>query len=145
MTEVYNEKYGNMYITDEAGNTFTVYGTYSADGSTRYDAMDVKPVAGDTVTVYGIIGQYNGTAQMKNGWLTAHTPAVEDPTPTEPTEPETTVPETTVPETTVPTTTKPVEPGTNPGTGDNGVLMTAVGMMMAAACLIVLVQKKRAI
>ena len=145
VTEVYNEKYGNMYITDEAGNTFTVYGTYSADGSTRYDAMDVKPVAGDTVTVYGIIGQYNGTAQMKNGWLTAHTPAVEDPTPTEPTEPETSVPETTVPETTVPTTTKPVEPGTNPGTGDNGVLMTAVGMMMAAACLIVLVQKKRAV
>ena len=145
VTEVYNEKYGNMYITDEAGNTFTVYGTYSADGSTRYDAMDVKPVAGDTVTVYGIIGQYNGTAQMKNGWLTAHEPAVEEPTPTEPTEPETTVPETTVPETSVPTTTKPVEPGTNPGTGDNGVLMTAVGMMMAAACLIVLVQKKRAI
>ena len=145
VTEVYNEKYGNMYITDEAGNTFTVYGTYSADGSTRYDAMDVKPVAGDTVTVYGIIGQYNGTAQMKNGWLTAHTPAVEDPAPTEPTEPETSVPETTVPETSVPTTTKPVEPGTNPGTGDNGVLMTAVGMMMAAACLIVLVQKKRAI
>ena len=70
ITEVYNTQYGNMYISDENGNTLTVYGTYSEDGSTRYDAMDVKPVAGDTIVVYGIIGNYNGTAQMKNGWIT---------------------------------------------------------------------------
>ena len=75
ITEVYNTKYGNMKIKDEAGNILTVYGTYSADGSTRYDAMDIKPVAGDTVTVYGIIGQFNGTPQLKNGWITEHIPA----------------------------------------------------------------------
>ena len=75
ITEVYNTKYGNMKIKDEAGNILTVYGTYSADGSTRYDAMDIKPVAGDTVTVYGIIGQFNGTPQLKNGWITEHVPA----------------------------------------------------------------------
>ena len=73
ITEVYNTQYGNMKIKDEAGNIFTIYGTYSADGAKRYDALDVKPVAGDTVTVYGIIGQFNGTAQIKNGWIVEHT------------------------------------------------------------------------
>ena len=75
ITEVYNTTYGNMKIKDEAGNIITVYGTYDATGANRYDAMATKPVAGDTVTVYGIIGQYNGTAQLKNAWITAHTPA----------------------------------------------------------------------
>ncbi|MBE6809771.1 MAG: hypothetical protein E7521_01765 [Ruminococcaceae bacterium] len=70
VTEVYNETYGNMYIADENGNTLTIYGTYSADGETAYADMETKPVAGDTITVYGIIGNYGGTAQMKNGWIT---------------------------------------------------------------------------
>ena len=78
ITEVYNTQYGNMKITDEAGNILTIYGTYSADGSTRYDAMEVKPVAGDTVTIYGIVGQYNGTPQIKNGWIVNHTAATPD-------------------------------------------------------------------
>ena len=84
ITEVYNEQYGNMKIADKNGNVLTVYGTYSADGSTRYDAMATKPVAGDTITVYGIIGQYNDTPQIKNGWITAHTaanPATPEPSP----------------------------------------------------------------
>lgn len=85
ITEVYNATYGNMRITDEAGNIFTIYGTYSADGLFRYDAMTVKPVAGDTVTVYGVLGQFNGTAQMKNGWIIAHTPGEhEQPSPEAP-------------------------------------------------------------
>ncbi len=75
ITEVYNEQYGNMKISDSEGNVLTVYGTYSADGSTRYDAMDVKPVAGDTVKIYGIIGQFKDTPQIKNGWIVEHTPA----------------------------------------------------------------------
>ena len=75
ITEVNNTQYGNMYIQDAEGNKLTIYGTYDADGTNRYDAMDVKPVAGDTVTVYGIIGNYNGAPQMKNGWIVAHTPA----------------------------------------------------------------------
>ena len=74
ITEVYNTMYGNMKIGDDAGNILTIYGTYSADGETRYDALDVKPVAGDTVTIYGILGQYNGTPQIKNGWITEHIP-----------------------------------------------------------------------
>ena len=88
ITEVYNTQYGNMKIKDAAGNILTIYGTYDADGTNRYDAMEVKPVAGDTVTVYGIIGQYNGTAQVKNGWITEHIPVggeTEDPeAPVEP-------------------------------------------------------------
>ena len=75
ITEVYSTQYGNMRIKDANGNILTIYGTFSADGATRYDALEVKPVAGDTVTIYGIVGQYNGTPQIKNGWITAHTPA----------------------------------------------------------------------
>ena len=81
ITEVYDTKYGNMKIKDAEGNILTVYGTYSADGETRYDALEVKPVAGDIVTVYGIIGQYNGTPQVKNGWIVAHTAGGVTPNP----------------------------------------------------------------
>ncbi len=69
ITDVYNTQYGNLHIKDDVTKEFTIYGLYSFDGKTRYDAMTYKPVAGDEVTVYGIIGQYNGTAQLKNGWL----------------------------------------------------------------------------
>lgn len=75
ITEVYNEQYGNMKIKDAEGNILTIYGTYDATGANRYDAMATKPVAGDTVTIYGIVGQYNDTPQIKNGWITSHTPA----------------------------------------------------------------------
>ena len=74
ITEVYNSTYGNMYITDGTA-TIMIYGTWSADGSTRYDGMAKKPVAGDTVTLYGVIGQYGNKPQMKNAWIVAHTPA----------------------------------------------------------------------
>ena len=66
---VYNTQYGNMYIVDEEGNELCVYGLYSADGKTRYDAMSYKPVAGDEVTVYTVLGMFNTTAQGKNAWL----------------------------------------------------------------------------
>ena len=68
ITQIYNTQYGNMYITDGV-NTLTIYGTYSYDGSTRFDALATKPAVYDEITVYGIIGQYNGTPQMKNGWI----------------------------------------------------------------------------
>ena len=72
--EVYQTTYGNMRIEDANGNVLTLYGTWSADGKTRYDELATKPVAGDTVKVYGIIGQYQGTAQMKNGWIVTYIP-----------------------------------------------------------------------
>ena len=66
-------KYGNVIITDENGNSIIVYGLYNADGSIRYDAMEVKPAVGDYIVVLGTLGAYNGTAQMKNGWVLTHT------------------------------------------------------------------------
>ena len=68
--EIRNAIYGNLYIADEYGNEFYVYGAYSADGSVRFDKLEVQPKIGDIVTVYGTIGQYNGTPQMKKGWIT---------------------------------------------------------------------------
>ena len=68
VTEVANDKYGNVYIEDATGKLY-VYGMYSSDGATRYDALEAKPQVGDLVTLYGILGAYNGTPQMKNSWL----------------------------------------------------------------------------
>ena len=85
--EIANDKYGNIYIQDEKGNTFYLYGLYTADGAVRFDKMENQPKVGDTITVYGILGQYNGAAQMKNAWMTAHTPAGD--APAEPETPET--------------------------------------------------------
>ncbi len=87
ITEVYNTTYGNMYIKDASGNILTIFGSYSEDGETRYDKLADKPVAGDTITVYGIIGQYNGTAQMKNGWIKGAKAAEDTETEPEETEP----------------------------------------------------------
>lgn len=75
--EVYNGTYGNMILVDDEFNEFVIYGSWSEDGRTRYDALEVKPVEGDVVTVYGIIGQFNGTPQIKNGWIVEHIPATE--------------------------------------------------------------------
>ena len=69
INEVYNTTYGNMYIEDAEGNEICIYGLYSADGKTRYDAMSYKPVVGDEVTVYTVLGMYNTTCQGKSAWL----------------------------------------------------------------------------
>jgi hypothetical protein len=58
-----------MYITNENGTEFTIYGVYNYDGSVRYDALSEKPSKGDELTVYGIIGNYNGAPQTKDSWL----------------------------------------------------------------------------
>ena len=69
IVEIYNTQYGNMRIKDAEGNILTIYGTYSADGSTRFDALETKPSVGDTITITGIIGKYNSDSQVKNGWI----------------------------------------------------------------------------
>ena len=85
VTGFYNTTYGNFYLTDGT-NEICVYGLYSADGSVRYDAMEVKPVDGDTVVVYGVLGSYNGNPQFKNAWLIEHTASNETPEQPEKTE-----------------------------------------------------------
>jgi len=70
IVEIKSAQYGNMYIQDEAGNKLYVYGTYSADGSTRFDAMNPQPKVGDIVTLMSIVGKYNDEVQLKNAWIT---------------------------------------------------------------------------
>ena len=81
IVDVYNTQYGNMRIRDDKGNVLTIYGTYNEDGTVRYDELEVKPVAGDTVTIYGSLGQYNGVAQIKNGWIIEHIPGTGEDEP----------------------------------------------------------------
>ena len=147
ITEIYNEMYGNMKITDEAGNILTVYGTYDETGETRFGDMETKPAVGDTVTVYGVIGQYNGTAQMKNGWFKA-APVVDDDNDNDSDNAGgstggTTTGGSTTGSTT--TTTPEVKPNTDnsttsPATGDS---MGAVAMMAIAAAAVLVASKKR--
>ncbi len=72
ITEIANDKYGNMYIKDAEGNTIYIYGIYDQAG-TRYDGLATKPAVGDTITVLGSVGQYKGTAQFKNATLVLFT------------------------------------------------------------------------
>ena len=64
VVNVANTTYGNLTIADDAGNTLYVYGTYN-DGS-RYDKLEKKPVVGDAIQYRSIVGQYNGTAQLRD-------------------------------------------------------------------------------
>lgn len=69
ITEISNEKYGNMTITDGTDSLF-IYGTYSADGSTRFDGMTDAPAVGDEVLLYGTLMNYNNTKpEMMNAWI----------------------------------------------------------------------------
>lgn len=70
ISKVDNEKYGNVYIVDENGNEFYVYGLYNYNGKVGYSSIAAaeKPQVDDFVVVYGILSFYN-SAQMKNAWL----------------------------------------------------------------------------
>ena len=70
IVKVSNSLYGEMTITDGV-NELYIYGVYSGDGNTRYDAMDEKPVAGDEVVLYGKLKTYNGRPEMDRGYLQA--------------------------------------------------------------------------
>ena len=71
--EITKAEYGNLVLVDDAGNEFVVYGSYDSTGTTGFASMTDPFEVGDKVKVYGIVGQYNGTAQIKNGWLTLET------------------------------------------------------------------------
>ena len=69
VSEVWNETYGNLNITDGT-DTIKIYGTFSADGSTRYDAMEEKPTVGDEVLLYGPLVNYKGnTPEMVDAYI----------------------------------------------------------------------------
>lgn len=75
VTEIANDKYGNLYIKDAEGNTLYLYGLYSQGGA-RFDGMAVKPAVGDTIAVLGAAGRYNDTVQLKNATIVCLTPAI---------------------------------------------------------------------
>lgn len=132
ITEIYNEEYGNMKITDDAGNILTLYGTWEVLDEIRFDAMANKPAVGDKITVYGVIGQYNGTPQMKNGVFTT-APANDDDNGGTTTGGNTTGGTTT----TTPDTDKGDK---SPSTGDN---VGAIVAMAVAAAAVLVASKKR--
>ena len=69
---VSNATYGEMTIKDATGELY-IYGVYSADASTRYDAMVDKPVAGDDITLKGILKTFKGKPEMDRGYMLSFT------------------------------------------------------------------------
>lgn len=79
ITEISNEKYGNMTVSDGKDSLF-IYGTYSADGSTRFDGMAQPPAVGDEVLLYGTLMNYNETKpEMMNAWIIDFIPGEVEP------------------------------------------------------------------
>lgn len=73
VTEISNSKYGNMTITDGTDTLF-IYGTWSADGTTRFDALAEQPAVGDEVLLFGTLMHYNDTKpEMVNAWIIGFT------------------------------------------------------------------------
>lgn len=72
ITEVVNDKYGNIYIKDATGEVY-VYGTLDAEGkSANWSSLNIS--AGDIVTVVGPKTSYNNSPQLKNVSVKAHKP-----------------------------------------------------------------------
>lgn len=65
-----NGTYGAMTITDGTDSLY-VYGVYSADGETRYDAFADKPAVGDEVVLKGAFKVHNEVPEMDRGYLQA--------------------------------------------------------------------------
>lgn len=63
-----NGVYGEMTITD-GENDLLIYGVYSKDGTLKYEDLESKPDLGDEVVLLGVLNYFNGTPQMKKGYL----------------------------------------------------------------------------
>ncbi len=68
ITEILNASYGEMTISDETGSIY-VYGTYSSDGSLKFNQLEEKPQAGDEVLIYATLQNYNGKKEVQNARL----------------------------------------------------------------------------
>ena len=73
--EIWNSTYGNFNFGPRE-NQFTVYGTYSSDGSVAYQNMTAKPMIGDEIVFYGQLYHfYNASSttptkyEVENAWL----------------------------------------------------------------------------
>lgn len=68
ITSIKSDVYGNMTISDGV-NELYVYGVYSSDGVYKFEKLESKPAVGDYIVLLGVLGQYNGSTQLKSGWL----------------------------------------------------------------------------
>ena len=68
ITEIANEKYGNLYIEDGSGEKVYLYGCYGDwSGVNKQNFVAASGIAvGDKITVVTVKTSYNGTAQGKN-------------------------------------------------------------------------------
>ena len=137
--------YGNANQYLEYYNGFTTYGLKETSDRAAYTFAFAKAVADEEPPVTEPTEPETQPTEPETQPTEPETQPTEPET--QPTEPEAQPSEPETQATTAPAATETIKPTTpvNPGTGDNSPVMLAVGMMMAAACLIVLVQKKRAV
>lgn len=60
--------YGQMTIKDDTGSIL-VYGSYGADGVNRFGDLEDKPKVGDLVVLYSTLTEFDGTPEIKSGWI----------------------------------------------------------------------------
>ena len=68
ITIINNSIYGNLFISDDSGEEFYIYGLYQ--NGVRYDSLSEQPVEGDEIVVTGNIFRYNdSTIEFKSAEL----------------------------------------------------------------------------
>ena len=68
ITEMLNASFGEMTISDETGSIY-VYGTYSADGSLKFNQLEEQPQVGDEIIIHGTLQNYKGKKEVQNARL----------------------------------------------------------------------------
>lgn len=68
VTEITNYNYGQMTISDGTGS-IVVYGSYDFDGVKRFSELDIKPEVGDEIVLYSTLQNFNGSMEVKSGWI----------------------------------------------------------------------------
>lgn len=81
ITKIENATYGNIYIEDEAGTEVYIYGVAENNQLINASFGNIEGLnAGDIITVIGCRGEYDGSAQMVNGYYVSHVDG-EEPEP----------------------------------------------------------------
>ncbi len=79
ITEISNETYGNMYISDDSGNSIYIYGLYpgyGATGDNRKGVVADKGLkVGDTLTVVAYKTSYGSTIELAGASYISHVSA----------------------------------------------------------------------
>ena len=78
--EIKNDQYGEMTVKDSTGEIY-VYGTYSEDGSKKFNEIEDQPKVGDEIVISCVLATYNKTKEVQNARLleVKHNEAPETP------------------------------------------------------------------